>query len=74
MPGLLFLKGSMCRKLPNDSYTRGALPILLQMMTQDVQEMMGDLTSWEAKADGSVNTSMDGDDDDIRKTNLFFFL
>jgi hypothetical protein len=40
------------------------------MMTSDVDEMLGDLASWEAKAEGSVNTSMDGDDDDIRNFDV----
>jgi importin-5 len=62
--------GSMCRKLPNDSYTRDALPILMQMMYNDVEEMVGNLQEWESKADGNgVGTSMD-DDDDIRNFDV----
>jgi hypothetical protein len=55
--------GSMCRKLPNDAYTREALPVLMTMMFNDVNDIMGNLNEWEGKADGSVSTSLDGDDD-----------
>ena len=55
--------GSMCRKLDNDGYVRQALPVLMTMMFNDVNEIMGNLQEWEAKADGSVGSSLDNDDD-----------
>jgi hypothetical protein len=58
----------MCRKLENDAYTRGALPILMQMMFNDVNDMMGSVQEWESKSDSNnVNSSMD---DDIRNFDV----
>eukprot|EP00946_MAST-07B_sp_MAST-7B-sp1_P002315 g2315.t1 len=56
--------GSMCRKLDNNAYTRNTLPMLVNMMLADVDNIIGDMAAWEKRGESGASGPY-GDDSDI---------